>query len=33
MYFNFATKVPTILVYVETEKGQVVTFNIDEATG
>ena len=32
MYFNFATKVPTILVYVETEKGPVVPFNIDEAT-
>jgi paraquat-inducible protein B len=32
MYFNFATKVPIVLVYVESEKGNVVPFNIDEAT-
>ena len=32
MYFNFATKVPIVLVYVESEKGQVEAYNIDEAT-
>jgi phospholipid/cholesterol/gamma-HCH transport system substrate-binding protein len=32
MYFNFATKVPTVLVYVETEKAPVIPYNIDEAT-
>src|SRR5512136_1206751 len=32
MYFNFATKVPIVLVYVESEKGQVIPFNVDEAT-
>jgi phospholipid/cholesterol/gamma-HCH transport system substrate-binding protein len=32
MYFNFATKVPIVLVYVESEKGQVAAYNIDEAT-
>jgi len=32
MYFNFATKVPIVLVYVESEKGQVAPYNIDEAT-
>jgi paraquat-inducible protein B len=32
MYFDFATKVPIVLVYVESEKGHVIPFNIDEAT-
>ena len=32
MYFNFATKVPIVLVYVESEKGQVAAYNIDETT-
>jgi len=32
MYFNFATKVPIVLVYVESEKGNVIPYNIDEAT-
>ena len=32
MYFDFATKVPIVLVYVESEKGNVIPFNIDEAT-
>jgi phospholipid/cholesterol/gamma-HCH transport system substrate-binding protein len=32
MYFNFATKVPIVLVYVESEKAQVIPYNIDEAT-
>jgi paraquat-inducible protein B len=32
MYFDFATKVPEVLVYVETEKANVIPYNIDEAT-
>jgi paraquat-inducible protein B len=32
MYFDFATKVPIVLVYVESEKGHVIPHNIDEAT-
>jgi paraquat-inducible protein B len=32
MYFNFATKIPIVLVYVESEKGHVIPYNIDEAT-
>jgi phospholipid/cholesterol/gamma-HCH transport system substrate-binding protein len=32
MYFNFVTKVPTVLVYVESEKGHVIPYDIDEAT-
>jgi paraquat-inducible protein B len=32
MYFNFATKAPIVLVYVESEKAQVAAYNIDEAT-
>jgi paraquat-inducible protein B len=32
MYFNFETKVPIVLVYVESEKGNVIPYNIDEAT-
>jgi paraquat-inducible protein B len=32
MYFNFATKVPTVLVYVESEKAHVIPYNIDQAT-
>jgi len=32
MYFDFATKVPIVLVYVESERGHVIPHNIDEAT-